>query len=202
MRESRLDHRIVISAPLAIVWEAIADLTAVQAYNPMVATAVLLARPARRHRGGSHLRRETRRRGRARHRLQAAAIDRDGTRIQPVAGALHALGHRACRKGWRRRGQATTGLRAEIRRARIASRHAGHAQANGQIDRDGFLALKAYCEERAMAIVRPPGPPNSIWMWSPTAWPMLRSSRHACSGHPGCRSAARPSPCCIAANWW
>ena len=27
MRESRLDHRIVISAPLAIVWEAIADLT-------------------------------------------------------------------------------------------------------------------------------------------------------------------------------
>ena len=45
MRESRLDHRIVISAPLAIVWEAIADLTAVQAYNPMVATAVLLPGP-------------------------------------------------------------------------------------------------------------------------------------------------------------
>ena len=45
MRESRLDHRIAISAPLAIVWEAIADLTAVQAYNPMVDTAALLPGP-------------------------------------------------------------------------------------------------------------------------------------------------------------
>lgn len=45
MRESRLDHRIVISAPLAVVWEAIADLTAVQAYSPMVDAAMLLPGP-------------------------------------------------------------------------------------------------------------------------------------------------------------
>jgi hypothetical protein len=44
-RESKLDHRIFIAAPAAVVWEAVADLAAVQAYNPMVDKASILPGP-------------------------------------------------------------------------------------------------------------------------------------------------------------
>jgi hypothetical protein len=44
-RDTRLSHRIFIAAPPETVWEAIADLEAVQAYNPSVSKASLLDGP-------------------------------------------------------------------------------------------------------------------------------------------------------------
>jgi hypothetical protein len=44
-RDTRLNHRIFIAAPPAIVWDAIADLEAVQAYNPGISRATLVPGP-------------------------------------------------------------------------------------------------------------------------------------------------------------
>jgi ligand-binding SRPBCC domain-containing protein len=44
-QDTRLSHRIFIAAPPEIVWAVIADLEAVQAYNPTVSKASLLPGP-------------------------------------------------------------------------------------------------------------------------------------------------------------
>jgi hypothetical protein len=44
-RDTRLSHRIFIDAPPDIVWTAIADLEAVQEYNPGISKAVLVPGP-------------------------------------------------------------------------------------------------------------------------------------------------------------
>ena len=38
-----LQHRVRIEAPVEVIWATIADLVAVQRYNPMVATAAYLS---------------------------------------------------------------------------------------------------------------------------------------------------------------
>ena len=111
MRESRLDHRIVIAAPLAIVWEAIADLTAVQAYNPGRHGGAS-SRPAQRRRGGPQLHHQAGRTGRAGRRLGRRKRSRCSS--SPAHGRSdRCAGAPSLPTGGRRRRRPGTGLCAE-----------------------------------------------------------------------------------------